>query len=190
MHWPICALSDSGQFQHKELEQGWREMEECVRKGYTRHIGVSNYNLAAVMEMLTWCRIKPAVNQVECHPYNFNASLVEGCQKLGVQVMAYCPLARGLASPLESSLLKEDVIEDIASKHGRTPAQVVLRFLSLRNVVAIPKTSSPARLQENFESWSLELTEDDLKKIRGLSKGQRVVNPKSRPMYSFMPLFD
>lgn len=100
IHWPVCSLNEQGQFQHKEMEAGWREMEECVRKGYAKNIGVSNFNLQGVMELLTFCKIKPVVNQVECHPYLFNQGLIEQCQRLGVQIMAYCPLARGLGSAL------------------------------------------------------------------------------------------
>jgi diketogulonate reductase-like aldo/keto reductase len=77
---------------------------------------------------------------------------------------------------------------DLASKHGRTPAQIVLKYALQRNIGVIPRTSNPARIQENFEAWSIEFSEDDLKKLRTLARGYRVVDGKS--LYSILPVFD
>ena len=87
------------------------------------------------------------------------------------------------------NILKEEIITDIAAKHGRTPGQVVIKFSLQRGIGLIPKTSNPARIQENWEAWTLELTEDDMKKIRTLgAKGVRICDGAS--LYKYIPPFD
>ena len=101
------------------------------------------------MDLLTYCKIKPIALQIELHPYLPNNALAELAQKNGISVIAYTPLALG--NMLEDvNILKDEVICDIAAKHGRTPAQVVLKSTMMRGIGLLPKTSSVARLQENF----------------------------------------
>lgn len=95
LHWPFVDANDQGEFSHKPLEEFWAEMELCVTKGYVRHLGVSNINGQLLMELLTFCKIKPVALQIEVHPYLPNNSLVELAQKNGLIVIAHTPLVRG-----------------------------------------------------------------------------------------------
>lgn len=124
-------------------------MEQCVAKGYVKHLGVCNFNGQLLMELLTTCKIKPAVLQIEVHPYLPNNSLVELAQKNGIVVIAHTPLVRGdnLNKGDEVNILKDEIILEIASKHGRTPAQIVLKSNLQRGVGVIPKTGNVGRLQ-------------------------------------------
>jgi diketogulonate reductase-like aldo/keto reductase len=124
-------------------------MELCVTKGYTKHLGVSNFNGQLLIELLTIAKIKPVVLQIEVHPYLQNISLVETAQKNNIIVLAHTPLVRGenLNKNNDLNILKEDVIVELANKHAKTPAQIVLKTNLYRNVGVIPKTSNLVRLQ-------------------------------------------
>ena len=124
-------------------------MENLVTKGYVKHLGISNFNGQAVMDLLTYCKIKPVANQIELHPYLPNTEVANLCQKNGIHVITYSPLVMGnnLENGDDVNILKEDVICDIASKHGKTPAQVVLKTSLQRGIGVIPKTRSPVRVQ-------------------------------------------
>ncbi len=104
--------------------------------------------------------------------------------------MAHTPLVRGdsLNKDNQVNILKEQLIGEIATKHGRTPAQIIIKSTLQRGIGVIPKTSNPARLQQNFQSWNIELTQDDLKKIRTLSRGFRVCDGVS--MFKTFSVFD
>ena len=124
-------------------------MEILVAKGYVKHLGLSNFNGQAIMDLLTYCKIKPVALQIQVDPYLPNTSLVDLAQKNGIHVLAYSPLARGhnLNRGDDVDILKEDVINDVANKHGKTAAQVVLKTSLQRGIGVIPKTTNPGRLQ-------------------------------------------
>ena len=123
-----------------------------VTKGYVRHLGLSNFNGQLIMDLLSFCKVKPIALQIEIHPYLPNTALVELAQRNNIAVIAHTPLVRGdnLNKGNDINILKEEVINDIAAKHGKTPAQVIMKFTLQRGIGLIPKTSHPGRLQENF----------------------------------------
>ena len=112
LHTPALGLDGDGNWTHRQICDIWKDMEECVRKGYTRHLGISNFNGQNVLDLLTYCKIKPIVNQIEYHPYLQQAGLVEICQKNGVSVIAFSPLGRpGLHEDV--NILKDEVILEL-----------------------------------------------------------------------------
>ena len=117
-------------------------MEKLVVKGYVKHLGVSNFNGQMINELLTVCKIRPVALQNEIHPYLPNIAINEVAQKNGITVIAHTPLARGDANSNGEgcNILKEDVIADIAAKHGKTPGQVVIKFALQRGIGLVPKT--------------------------------------------------
>ena len=149
IHWPFVDFEDNLQFNHKSLQDIWAQLELCVTKGYVKHLGLSNFNGQLISDLLTFCKIKPAVLQIEVHPYLPNNAVVELAQKNGIVVLAHTPLVRGdsLNKDNEVNILKEQLIGEIAAKHGRTPAQIIIKSTLQRGVGVIPKTSNPARLQ-------------------------------------------
>ncbi|KAF4375288.1 hypothetical protein G4B88_021954 [Cannabis sativa] len=162
------------------LETTWHAMEELVSLGLVRSIGISNYDVFLTRDCLAYSKIKPAVNQIETHPYFQRDSLLKFCQKHGISVTAHTPLG-GAAANTEwfgsISCLDDPVLQDLAKKYNRTVAQIVLRWGIQRNTVVIPKTSKVERLKENFQVFDFELTKEDMDLIKTLDKKLRTNQP-------------
>ena len=150
-------------------------------------VGVANFTTPLLLDLFSYARIQPAVNQIELHPYLQQTRLVEFCQRLGLVVTAYSPLARPGYEEMSARLVDEKVIREIASAHGKTPAQVLLRWGIQRNTVVIPKSSHPKRIQENIAVFDFELSESDMRAIAGLERGLRIVDPYQ---WGQIPYFD
>jgi diketogulonate reductase-like aldo/keto reductase len=159
IHWPTPA---------RDLYvETWRALEKLLADGRVRAIGVSNFQPAHLERLIAETDVVPALNQVELHPYLQQAELRAAHAERGIATEAWAPLAKG------GALLSERVVTSIADKHGRTPAQVVLRWhLQLGNVV-IPKSVTPKRIAENIAVTDFELDDEDLKELSTLDRGER-----------------
>lgn len=157
----------------------WKKMEEQVDAGRTKTIGLSNFNSAQIDRILKIARIKPASLQIENHLYLQQNELVKFCQDNGIVVVAYSPLgAPGRSEYREDSGLPKTVLLDatvlkLAEKYNKTPAQILLKFQLQRNVVVIPKSSTPQRIKENFDLFSFTLTDQDFNTLRSLDIGEK-----------------
>ena len=199
LHWP-CGVPNANKtiIDSKPLHIIWKEFERCHKEGLCKAIGVSNFNCQSLMNLLTFAEIKPTVNQIEVSPYLSQIDLITWCQKMKIHVTAFAPLCRGgrdvnlvLGDILD--VFNEPVLKEIAEKHKKTIAQVVLNFLMTRGISVIPKSNKLDRIKENFNSDQFLLDEDDKKKIFGLNKGYRTVNPKKKEVEGFFlcyPVFD
>ncbi|KAG2705835.1 hypothetical protein I3760_05G073800 [Carya illinoinensis] len=162
------------------LETTWHAMEDLVSMGLVRSIGISNYDIFLTRDCLAYSKVKPAVNQIETHPYFQRDCLVKFCQKHGICVTAHTPLG-GAAANTEwfgsVSCLDDPVFKGLAAKYKRTVAQIVLRWGVQRDTVVIPKSSKPERLEENFQVFDFELTKEDMDLIKSLDKKHRTNQP-------------
>ncbi len=158
IHWPKPA-------QDKYVES-WRVLEKIAHEGRARAIGVSNFSIAHLTRLMDETAIVPAVNQIELHPGLPQDALLAFHQKHGIVTEAWSPLARGE--------LDQPEIARLADKHGRTPAQIVLRWHMQRGVVAIPKSVTPSRIAENIDIFGFALDEDDMSAMRSLDTGRRI----------------
>ncbi|MEV7324955.1 aldo/keto reductase [Streptomyces sp. NPDC093970] len=158
IHWPTPA---------RDLYiDTWRALEKLYADGRTRAIGVSNFQPAHLERLLGAASVVPAVNQVELHPGLQQAALREFHARHGIATEAWSPLAQG-------AVLKDETITAIAAAHGRSPAQVVLRWhLQIGNVV-IPKSVTDTRIRENFDVFDFELTPQEIEAIGALDRGMR-----------------
>lgn len=156
IHWPV---------KDTYLET-WRALETLYREGRVRAIGVSNFKIEHLNDLLKNAKEKPAVNQVELHPHLTQLELRQFCKTQNIKVEAWSPLARG-------RILNEPLLTEIALSHGKTPAQIILRWHLQNDVIIIPKSVTPARLKENSEIFDFHLTQDEIGKINQLNKNQR-----------------
>ncbi|CAM4702375.1 unnamed protein product [Lepidochelys olivacea] len=161
----------------------WRAMEKLVDEGLVKSVGVSNFNISQLERLLSVCRIKPAANQVELHPYLTQPKLVEYCRSKGIVLIAYSPFGcpamprpTGKNSPVP--LLENPTVNEIAQKHGKTSAQVLIRFHLQRGIATIPKSITPSHIVENAEVYDFQLTHKEIQTLEGLNCNTRFIKWK------------
>ena len=147
----------------------WRAMEELNEAGRIRAIGVSNFHPDRVMDLMLHNRVAPAVNQVETHPFCQQIEAAKFLHENGVQIESWGPFAEG-----RNNLFSNPVLSAVATKYQRSIAQIVLRWLLQRGVVAIPKSVRPERMAENFDIFSFDLDADEMAAIAALDTGKSV----------------
>ena len=139
----------------------WRAMTELYKEGKIKAIGVSNFLVHHLEELMSDCEIKPMVDQIEFHPGHNQKETVEFCKKHGIVVEAWSPLGRGV-------ILENEFLAGIAQKYNKTIAQICLRWIIQQEVVALPKSVTPERIKSNFEVFNFELSEEDMDKITNM----------------------
>jgi len=144
----------------------WRAMQELNKAGGARAIGVSNFHQDRLVDLILHNEIAPAVNQIETHPFHQRASDQELMREHGVQIESWGPFAEG-----RNNMFTDPLLSDIAAAHGKSVAQVVLRWLVQREVVVIPKSVKPERMAENIDILDFSLTEEEMKQISTLDAG-------------------
>ena len=147
----------------------WRAMEELNEAGRIRAIGVSNFHPDRVMDLMLHNRTAPAVNQIETHPFCQQIEAATFLHENGVQIESWGPFAEG-----RNNLFSNPVLSAVATKYQRSIAQIVLRWLLQRGVVAIPKSVRPERMAENFDIFSFELDADEMAAIAALDTGKSI----------------
>ena len=163
----------------ENVKQTWGRMEELCRAGFIRSIGISNFTMKRIRDVLSFCTIKPAVNQIELHPYLQQWETKKICDENGMYLMAYFPLggasnARSVSVP---GPMEDPVIKSIADKYHKTPAQIMIRWAVQRGTICIPKSIHENRILENCSIFDFELSEEDMSAIKALDKGYRYARP-------------
>ncbi|WP_042220485.1 aldo/keto reductase [Oceanobacillus manasiensis] len=159
IHWPTPEFDD--------YVETYKALEKLYKDGRVKAIGVCNFNIEHLQRLLDECEVVPAVNQVECHPYLQQAELKAFCDKHNIYLEAWSPLMQG------GEVLNNSVVTNIADKYSKTPAQVILRWHLQYNNIVIPKSVTPSRIEENFDVFDFELSEEDMKEIKGLDRNER-----------------
>lgn len=144
----------------------WRALEELYQAGKIRAIGVCNFLPDRLLDLCYNAKIQPQINQIERHPHYQRAEELALIGELNVQPEAWAPFAEGL-----KGMFTEPVLQEIARKHGRTPAQVILRWNVQQGVIVIPKSVHRERMEENLAIWDFALDAEDMKKITALDQG-------------------
>ena len=161
IHWPQKTVP---------IAETLEAMNELVKQKKTRAIGVSNFTIAHLREALETKKARISVNQVEFHPLLYQKDLLEFCNQNKIVLTAYSPLGR-------STIFKHRTIKSIAQEHGKTPAQVCLRWETQKNIVVIPKASSKPHLKENMQIFDWFLSKEDVQAIDSINRQKRVCNP-------------
>nr|WP_263323541.1 aldo/keto reductase [Neobacillus sp. Marseille-Q6967] len=145
----------------------WRAMEELYREGKIKAIGVSNFQMDRLVDLMTHNEILPAVNQVETHPFRQQIESAKLMKENNVQIESWAPIAEG-----RNNMFQNEVLVSIAEKYNKSVAQVILRWLTQREVVVIPKSVHKERIIENFNIFDFELSHEDMEKIASLDTKQ------------------
>ena len=153
IHWPVGGL----------LRETWQAMETLLEQGKCRAIGVSNYMIRDLEEVLNRSSTIPAVNQVEFNPYHYQEGLLKFCCSHQIQLEAYSPLTKGLK-------LDDAKLESIATKYSRSPAQILIRWLLQRGIVAVPKSSKRERIRDNANVFDFTITSEDMRILDSLNE--------------------
>ena len=156
LHFPVTELR----------RPAWHRMQDIYRSGKAKAIGVSNYTIPHLEELLRECEVKPAVNQVELHVFLQQPELVRYCQDNDIAIEAYSPLAHGYD-------MLDKTIAKIAEKHGKSVAQIMIRWCLEKGFVTIPKSTHPERIKENLDTLNFKLDEVDITQIAALDRGLR-----------------
>ena len=155
IHWPSRTVP---------LAESIGALNEARARGLTRHIGVSNFTVALLDEAVRLSAAPIVCNQVEYHPWLDQSKVLAACRRHGMAMVSYCPLGRG------SGLLEEPVVRAAAARHGRTPAQIVLRWhIQQEGVAAIPRSRNPRRIEENLAVFDFALSAEEMAAISALS---------------------
>lgn len=202
VHWPIAAESDDNRLPKigadgkyiikKDLtenpEPTWRAMEDLLASGQTRAIGVSNWTIPGLKQMLGFAKVKPAVNQIEVHPFLPNNDLVKFCLENGIMPQAYSPLGSQNQVPSTGEKVRtNEKLNEVADRSGHTLAQVLLAWGLRRGYVVLPKSSTPSRIESNF--LVPDLSDADFDAIESVAEGRhtRFVNMKDTFGYDVWP---
>src|SRR3954469_19331690 len=145
----------------------WRAMEKLYREGRVKAIGVSNFHPDRLMDLILHNEVKPAVDQIETHPFHQQVETQKFLQENNVQIESWGPFAEG-----KNDIFHNDVLRSIGEKYGKSVAQVILRWLTQRGVVAIPKSVRKERIAENFNVFDFELSAEDMAAIATLDTGK------------------
>jgi diketogulonate reductase-like aldo/keto reductase len=157
IHWPVAG----------KYKDTWRALEKLYKDGRVRAIGVSNFHVHHLQDLLSTAEIKPMVDQVEFHPYLAQNELLTFTKEQGIQLEAWSPLMQG-------ELLNQPVLQEIAAKHNKSVAQTILRWDLQKGVVTIPKSIKEHRIIENASIFDFELSPEDMEKIDALNQNRRV----------------
>ncbi|MGG0755793.1 aldo/keto reductase [Brevibacillus laterosporus] len=157
IHWPVKG----------KYKEAWRALEKLYKDGRVKAIGVSNFQIHHLEDLMEEAEIKPMINQVEFHPYLTQKELITFCRAHDIQMEAWSPLMQG-------QLLDNPVLQEIADKHGKTVAQVILRWDLQHGVITIPKSTKEHRIVENASVFDFELTKEEMDRIDALNQNHRV----------------
>ena len=180
------------------LQETWMAMETLVHKGLVNRIGVCNYNTALIHDLMSYATIRPAMLQIEAHPYLTQEKLIRCARGYGIDVTAFSPLGAqsyfelGMADSGES-LLGAAPVMVAAQAHGKTPAQVLLKWGVQRGTAVIPKTSKPERMRENIDIEDFELSAVEMAAISALNQNRRFNDPgvfAEAAFNTFHPIYD
>ena len=166
LHWPFA-----------NYYAAWRALENLYADGRVRAIGVSNFEPDQLLDLIAYNRIVPAVNQIETNLYCQRTAERGWMDKKGVAHMAYAPLGQGN----RNEMYREPAVLSLAEKYGRTPAQILLRFLTQKGIAVIPRSAEPEHIRENFDLFDFALTGDELTRLSALDRREPLIGKPETP---------
>jgi len=174
----------------------WNNLQKFQVDGRAKMLGVSNFNCYQIKKLLQKCENVPVVNQIEVHPYLSNVELVELCKSHGIAITSFCSIGTADRQKLMPNrirakdfpyLLKDETLQKIAKKHGKSSAQIALRFSLERDIAVIPKSVTPSRIRENMDIFDFKLDKDDLTTLYAMNRNHRYMNSGNDTFHKYHP---
>ena len=162
IHWPEVKKKE-------DRINVWKAMEESVNEGKVKCIGVSNFLEGHLNHILSNCKIKPVVNQIECNPLYYDKETIDFCKSQNILIEAYCPLAE-----FDSKLIKNKIIVDLSKKYNKTVPQIILKWIMQKGIIPLPKSVHKEYIIQNINLDDFEINDDDMKLIDGLECGYKI----------------
>lgn len=191
-HWPTL-FNVVEQYKIYPIHQVWPKMEALVDAKLTKYIGVSNYNVQSLCNLLSFCRIKPEFNEIEFHPYLYQYELKEFCDKAKINILGFNPFCKGsycnkeVMKELKINLFEEEIIKDLSKKYEKTAGQIILSWIISHGVIPIPATSNKDRMKENIVGQEFSLTAEEIQKIDKLNKNFHLCSKNHSPFLEIDP---
>lgn len=157
IHWPVKDC----------VKDTWQVMEEFVKQGKVKSLGVSNFNRHHLEDLLSYAEIRPVINQIEVHPFMTQEENISHNRELGIQIQAWGPFGQG-----DIDVIGHPLLQSLAAKYGKTASQIVLRWIIQRDLITIPRCK-PNHFKENLELMTFSLSDEDMKAISGLNQNLR-----------------
>lgn len=190
IHWPVVVKPDAAfpftaeaflTLEEVPISETWAAMEACAEAGLCRHIGVANFSVKKLRDLLAVAKLPPEMNQVESHPLLQHGNLFAFCREHNIHFTAYSPLGSrdrhaSMQNSDEPDLFEDPTIRSIAEAQGATAAQVLIAWALQRGTSVIPKSTNPGRLRQNFEAINLELSSDEMKAIEAIDQHFRFID--------------
>ena len=178
--WPTSIIYNNNKNKIKmvSINELWPKMENLIKKRLTKSIGVCNYNIQALNNLLSFCKIKPVANGIEFHPYNYKKNIKKVCDVFEITLLAYCPLAKGNKSKkyfrekndAHINNMINRINNDLVNKYQKTQGQIILNWHKQLGVIPIVSTSKINRMEENLEALEFDLKSEDMKVLCNLEK--------------------
>lgn len=166
LHWPFA-----------NYYAAWRELEMLYAEGKVRAIGISNFEPAQMIDLIAYNKLMPAVNQIETNLYCQRQTERSWLDKNGIAHMAYAPLGQGN----RAEMFTEPLVLELAEKYHKTAAQILLRFLTQKQIIVIPRSSKPEHIRENIDIFDFQLTDDEVLKLTALDKNTALIGNPNKP---------
>jgi alcohol dehydrogenase (NADP+) len=188
IHWPVVLKGglkgvpkgeDFIPLDEVPIAETWAGMEACVQQGLCKHIGVSNFSRQKIADLLSYAQIRPECNQVESHPFLQQTELLEFCKVENIHLTAYSPLGsrdRPSKGQDEPDMFEHETIKSIASRHQKTPAQILIAWAVNRGSAVIPKSTNPDRIRMNLEAGDIQLSTEEMHAIAALDRHFRYID--------------
>lgn len=206
IHWPVVfrhgvkfpkTPEDYLSLDEVPLTETWKQMEKALELGLTKHIGVSNFSIRKLKNLIVEAKIIPEMNQVEMHPLLPQNELLEYCRENHILMTAYSPLGSGDRSKTmktgdEPNMMDLEIIKNLAKKHNALPAQILIAYHTKRECAAIPKSVTKEHIISNFQSADINLDDSDMKELASIEQSYRYITGKffEEPSKGYVNLFD
>lgn len=206
IHWPVAfkhginvpkTPEDYLSLEEAPIIDTWKQMEEVKRNGMAKHIGVSNFSIKKLKNLISKAMLKPEMNQVEMHPLLQQNKLLEFCKKENILITAYSPLGSGdrsskMKAESEPNMMEIPEIMEIAKKHNALPSQVLIAWHANRDCAVIPKSITKEHIISNFQAAGVELDSEDMENIKNLDRNYRYITGKffEEPSKGYINLYD